>query len=87
MKFFKAIMGKTERDRIRNVHIREELGMEDIQNKIEKNRLRWFVHVERMDEHRIPTRALEMKMSGKRPNDRPQTLWLNQVKRDTVRRG
>jgi hypothetical protein len=39
MKFLRAIMGKTKRDRIRNVHIREEVRMEDIQNQIEGNRL------------------------------------------------
>jgi hypothetical protein len=39
MKFLRATMGKTRRDRIRNAHIREELRMdihkEDIQNQIE----------------------------------------------------
>jgi hypothetical protein len=38
-------MGKIKRDRIRNAHIREELRMEDVQNQIEGNRLRWFGHV------------------------------------------
>jgi hypothetical protein len=45
--------------------------MEDIQNQIEGNRLRWFGHVKRMDEHRIPKRLLEMKMTGERPRGRP----------------
>jgi hypothetical protein len=40
IKFLKAIMGKTKRDRIRNAHVTEELRMEDIQNQIEGNRLR-----------------------------------------------
>jgi hypothetical protein len=34
IKFLRAIMGKTERERIRNAYIREELRMEDIQNQI-----------------------------------------------------
>jgi hypothetical protein len=38
MKFLKALMGKTKRDRIRNAHIKEELRMQDIQSQIEKNR-------------------------------------------------
>jgi hypothetical protein len=33
MKFLRAIMGKTKRERIRNAHIREELRMEDTQNQ------------------------------------------------------
>jgi hypothetical protein len=39
MKFLRAIMGKTKKDRIRNAHIGEELRMGDIQNQIEGNRL------------------------------------------------
>jgi hypothetical protein len=35
MKFLRAIVGKTRRDRIRNTYIRGELKMEEIQNQIE----------------------------------------------------
>jgi hypothetical protein len=46
--------------------------MEGIQNQI-MSRLRWFGHVKRMDEHRIPKILLEMKMSGNRSSGRPCT--------------
>jgi hypothetical protein len=45
MKFLRAIMGKTKRDRTRNAHIREKPRMENIQKQIEGNRLKWFGHV------------------------------------------
>jgi hypothetical protein len=61
--------------------------MEDVQNQIEENRLRWFRHVKRMDGYRTPKRSLEMKMTRKRPRIRPQTLWLVHVKQDIERRG
>jgi hypothetical protein len=54
MNFSSGTMGKTKRDRIRNTYIRGELKMKEIQNQIEESRLRWFGHVERLDEHRIP---------------------------------
>jgi hypothetical protein len=74
MKFLRRIVGKTRRqERIRNIYIRGELKMEEIQNQIEGSRLRWFGHVKRMDEHRIPNRLLRMKMSGRRPRGRPST--------------
>jgi hypothetical protein len=56
--------------------------MADIQNNIKGNRLRWFRPVKRMDEHRIPKRLLEMKMTGKGSRRRSQTQCLDQVKRD-----
>jgi hypothetical protein len=71
MKFLGGIMGKTRRERIRNTYIRGELKMDEIQNQIKRSRLRWFGHVKRMDEHRIPKRLLEMKISGRRPRGRP----------------
>jgi hypothetical protein len=41
-------------DRVRNDVIKEECGAkEDVVTKIEKNMLRWFSHVERMDERRL----------------------------------
>jgi hypothetical protein len=43
-----------------------ELRMGDVKNQIERNRMRWFGHAKRMDEHRIPKRLLEMKMTGKK---------------------
>jgi hypothetical protein len=87
MKFLKAIMAKTKRDGIRNEPSREEVRMEDTENQINKNRLRSFGHRNRMDEHRKPKTVLEMKMSGTKPKGRPQTWWLDQVKRDIERRG
>jgi hypothetical protein len=53
VKFLRATVGKTRRDRIRNTYIRGKLKMEEIQNQIERSRLRWYGHVKRMDEHRI----------------------------------
>jgi hypothetical protein len=69
----RRIVGRTWSDIIRNTYIRGELKMEEIQNLVERSRLRWFGQVKGMDEHRILKRKLEMKMSGRRPRGRPQT--------------
>jgi hypothetical protein len=47
--------------------------MEDIQNQSERNRLRLFKHVKRMNKFRIPKRLMEMKLTGKRSRGRPRT--------------
>jgi hypothetical protein len=73
MKFLREIMGKTRRDRIRNDDIREQLKVDDIKTDIEKNRLRWYGHVMRIADERIPKKTLEMKLRRRRPRGRPRT--------------
>ena len=42
--------------------------------------LRWFGHVERMDEYRIATRVLMAEVSGGRVRGRPRLRWMDGVK-------
>jgi hypothetical protein len=81
MKFLREIIGKTRRDRIRNDDIREQLKVDNIKIDIEKNRLRWYGHIMRMADERIPKRTLEMKLRGRRPRGRPRTRWMDQAMR------
>jgi hypothetical protein len=58
MRALRSMIGVKLSDRVRNEMIREECGMtEDVVTKIEKNMLRWFGHVERIDEKRL-TKAI-----------------------------
>jgi hypothetical protein len=81
VKFLRAKVGKTRRDRIRIIYIRGEFKTEEIQNQIERSRLRWFGHVKRVYEHRIPKILLEMKTSGRRLKGQIMHIWIDQVKR------
>jgi hypothetical protein len=67
----RGIVRKTRRDR--NTYIRGELKMKGIHNQTKRSRLRWFGRVKKMNEHRIPERLLEMKMSRSPPQGRPHT--------------
>jgi hypothetical protein len=60
MKFLRAILNKTKKDRIRNTNIRLELGVVEIKNDIKKSR--WFGHVMWVTEERIPKKMLHTKM-------------------------
>jgi hypothetical protein len=82
IKVLKEILGKTRRDKIRNDDIREQLKVDDIQHDMEEIRLKWYGHVMRMADDRIPKKMLEMKLRGRRPTGRPRTRWMDQVKRD-----
>jgi len=43
--------------------------------KIKLNRLRWFGHVQRMEENRIPKRVLHMNLGTTRLRGRPRNRW------------
>jgi hypothetical protein len=45
-------------------------------------RLSWFGHVQRMEENRIPKRALSMKLEATRPRGRPRNRWQDEVGED-----
>ena len=50
----------SRKDRIRNVTIRQQIGLEEtIIKEIEQNQLTWYGHVQRMAEERLPKIALK----------------------------
>lgn len=87
MRFLRAIKGKTRRDRIRNEDIRRELNMESIRGKIENMRIRWFGHMKRMGEDRLPRKMEEMRIEGRRPRGRPRRRWKDAVVNEVEKRG
>ena len=51
-------------------------------NEIRLNRLRWFGHVQRMEENRIPKRVLYMNLGTRRLRGRPRNRWQDEVRED-----
>ena len=49
---------------------------------IRLNRLRWFGHVQRMEENRIPKRVLYMNLGTTRLRGRPRNRWQDEVRED-----
>ena len=50
----------SRKERIRNVTIRQQIGLEEtIIKEIEQNQLTWYGHVQRMAEGRLPKIALQ----------------------------
>ena len=49
---------------------------------IRLHRLRWFGHVQRMEENRISKRVLYMNLETIRPRGRPRNRWLDEVRED-----
>ena len=55
--------------------------------KIDKNQLRWFGHVNRMKEYRIPKQILECKQQDKLPRGRPKKMWQDLISETIQKRG
>jgi hypothetical protein len=53
-----------------------------ITEAIRLNRLRWFGHVQRMEENRIPKRVLYMNLGTTRLRGRTRNKWQDEVRED-----
>ena len=96
MSWLMRIKGRSRRERIRNTITRKESGAEVVE-KIQKRRLKWFGHVERMDNRRLP--MVFMKIThGVRPcmdrskereveGDNEKRGWTDNVKEDLKSKG
>ena len=87
MRVLRLIKGVTRLDRIRNVDIRRELGIDDILELIERGQLRWYGHVKRMEDNRYPKKFLEWMPDGRRPVGRPRTRWRDNIEKAVQKRG
>ena len=79
MRALRAIRGVTRRDRMRNDDIRRELGVESILEVVDKSKLRWYGHVQRMNEDQFPRKYLQYRPHGRRPVGRPRRRWMEGV--------
>ena len=84
MRCLRTILGVTIMDKIRNEDIRQKLDLDKtITEEVEQRRLKWFGHVLRMPQHRLPIMAYQNDFSVPRQPGRPPTRWRDQVCGDT----
>ena len=82
MSVLRRILGISIRDRWRNNDIRERLHMEqDVISMIQRRRLLYFGHVNRMKENRILYITLHGRVHGTRSIGRPRR-WIDGIKDD-----
>ena len=71
-------------DRVRNEEVRRRAGTErELATRSDQRVLRWFGHVERMDEYRMARRVLMAEVSG----GRVRLGWMDGVKMASGNRG
>ena len=73
MRFLRRIQGVTLFNKVRSFCVRKSLNIEPLLLQIKRFQLRWFGHVSRMPQERLPQQALLAKANGKRPVGRPRT--------------
>jgi len=72
----------SRKDRIRNVTIRQQIGLEEtIIKENEQNQLTWYDHVQRMAEERLPKIALKWMPKQNRARGRPKKNWMEEIKK------
>ena len=65
-------------DRVRNEEVSRRAGIErELASRADQRVLRWFGHVERMDEYSIARRVLMAEISGGRVRGRPRLGWMD----------
>ena len=82
MRLLRIIKGVTLRDRVKSVDIKKELGVSSTQEKVREMRLRWYGHMQRMEENNEVRAVGDMRVPVKRPRGRPRGRWMDCVRRD-----
>ena len=83
MRMLRWMCGKTRKDRVRNDHIREMVGVAPIEDKLRENRLRWFGHLYRRPREAVVRRGDAITVNGTAiGRGRPKLTWDSLIKRD-----
>ena len=78
----RRIKGVTLREKVKSVDIKQELGVNSIQEKVREMRLRCYGHMQRMEENNEVRAVVDTRVPGKRPRGRPRGRWMDCVRRD-----
>ena len=80
MRFLRRIEDATLFNKMRSSEIQKSRNIEPLLLQIERSQLyRWFGHVSRMPQERLPKQALLAKANGRGLVGRPSTTWNNYI--------
>jgi hypothetical protein len=70
----------TKLDRLRNDVIRERLKINSCFEIFENQQIRWFDHLMRMENNKLPVKAYTQRRSGYKVKERPRVRWIDNIK-------
>ena len=79
MRFLRKIEGVTMFDKLRNTAFRKFLNIDLLLLRIERFQLKWFGHLSKIAQERLPKQTLYVEVSGRRPVGRPQSRWFDYI--------
>jgi hypothetical protein len=86
MRMVRWMCGVSLKTRFPVKKLRAWVGMETISDVCGRNRLRWFVYVERNGDDDLVKRCTKLEVVDKRPRGLPRKAWMTTLK-DDMRRG
>ena len=82
MKCLRCMTGVSLLDRIRNEVVRARTGVRrELATRVDMNVLRWFGHVERMDNERLLKKVMNVRAERRSDRGRPKVEWMHEVRR------
>ena len=80
-KCLRSLVEVSRMDRVSNEEVRRRVGIErGLARRADQRVVRWFGHVEKMDEYRMARRVLMAEVSGGRVRGRPRSGRMDGVK-------
>jgi len=88
MDFWRRAAGKSKLERYTNERIREIMGVtHTIADEVRVKQLRWYGHVQRMPEERLPKQIFKYTPQGRRKRGRPRRSWREGIDKELRERG
>ena len=69
-------------DRIPSNELRGRLHLSGVEDMLRWGRLRWFGHLQRMDDETWPKKILDFAIDGRNPRGRPRKSWMDCIRSD-----
>ena len=70
-RMLRMICGVTLRDMVESTVIASKVGVDDLEEHLRQNRLRWFEHIVRRDKKVEIKKVLKLKIEGQKKRGRP----------------